>query len=347
VSGPVTIAVDANGADLGAAEVARGAALAAASGHLRVLLFAPAASTGEPAPGVEVVDAPMSVAKDPDPARAVRRHRDASINQAVAAVAEGRADAYVSGGSTGAALAAGLFQIKRGRGVHRPALAAMVPVPGAPFLLLDAGANSEVRSEHLVQFAHMGSAFMEAVMGVARPRVALLSNGTEPERGREEVVAAHAALAGAPALNFVGNREGFAIGTGEMDVLVADGFTGNVALKVMEGTSAALLSAVRSVATASPRARAGGLLLRPGLRELRDEIDPQAQGGAFLLGLRRLGVVSHGSFGARGWARAIELAARGVREDVGGRTHARLEAAGALRRSAEPSAPADTVPAEQ
>src|ERR687894_131522 len=119
---------------------------------------------------------------DPDPARAVRSTPDASIVQAVEAVASGRADALVSGGSTGAALAAALFRFKRARGVHRPALAIVVPVPGAPFLLLDCGANVSVRPEHLVQFAHMGAAFMEAVLGVARPRVALLANGEEPTK---------------------------------------------------------------------------------------------------------------------------------------------------------------------
>jgi glycerol-3-phosphate acyltransferase PlsX len=336
----VTVAVDANGADLGPAEVARGAALAAAGGT-RVLLFGPATEVG-PAPGVEVVDAPVSIAKAPDPARAVRTHPDASIVRAVHAVADGRADALVSGGSTGAALAAALFGVKRARGIHRPALAIVVPVPGAPFLLLDAGANVEVRPEHLVQFAHMGAAFMEAVMGVERPRVALLSNGEEPSKGPEDVVAAHAALAARPgALNFVGNVEGFAVGTGTADVIVADGFTGNVALKVMEGASAALLGAVREAATSSVRSRLGGLLLRPALRGLRDQLDPEEAGGAVLLGLRRLGVVPHGSFGARGFARAIEVAARGVRHDVAGRTHERLAAAGVLRRASEAAA---TVP---
>jgi phosphate acyltransferase len=205
-------------------------------------------------------------------------------------------------------------------------------VPKAPFLLLDAGANVEVRPEHLVQFAHMGAAFMEAVMGVERPRVALLSNGEEATKGVETVVAAHAALRDRPGeLNFVGNVEGFAIGTGAADVIVADGFAGNVTLKVMEGTSAALLGAVRAAALSSTRAKLGGLLLKPALRSLRDEIDPEEQGGAVLLGLRKLGVVPHGSFGARGFARAIEVAARGVRLDVAGRTHDRLAGAGALR----------------
>jgi glycerol-3-phosphate acyltransferase PlsX len=348
----VTVALDANGADAGPGEVLRGAVAAVeADPDLRVIVFGPAAELAAPAsPGadrVEVVDAPVSIAKDPDPARAVRATPEASIVQAAKALAEGRADALVSGGSTGAALAAGLFHVKRARGIHRPALAILVPVPGSPFLLLDAGANVDVRPEHLVQFAHMGSAFMQAVGGVERPRVALLSNGAEPQKGTDDVVAAHAALAAAPAgLNFTGNVEGFAIGSGEADVIVADGFTGNVALKVMEGTSKALLGAVRSAATASPRSKAGGLLLRPSLRGLRDELDPEAQGGAVLLGLRGLVVVPHGSFGRRGFAAAIAVAARGVRMDLVERTHAELERAGALRRAPLASAPAATVSGE-
>jgi len=328
----LTIALDANGADAGPAEVARGAQLAASRVTVRVLVFGPVAEMGAAdAPGVEIVDAPLSVAKAGDPARAVRAAPQSSIVQAARAVADGTADALVSGGSTGAALAAGLFHVKRARGVHRPALAVLVPVHGRPFLLLDCGANVEVRPEHLVQFAHMGAAFMEVVIGLERPRVALLSNGVEATKGTEDVQAAHAALADAAGLRFTGNVEGFAVGTGEADVIVTDGFTGNVFLKVMEGTADALLRAVRESATASTRAKAGGLLLRPALRRLRDEIDPEAQGGAFLLGLRRLGVVPHGSFGANGIARAIELAARGVRADVVGRTHERLAAAGALK----------------
>src|ERR671911_1808927 len=339
----VTVAVDANGADLGPSEVARGAALAAERG-IDVILFGPAAELS--GASVEVVEAPVSIAKAADPARAVRSTPEASIVQAIEAVAGGRAHALVSGGSTGAALAASLFRFKRARGVHRPALAIVVPVPKAPFLLLDAGANVEVRPEHLVQFAHMGAAFMEVVMGVERPRVALLSNGEEPSKGPEDVVAAHAALSENPgAIDFVGNVEGFAIGKGVCDVLVADGFAGNVALKVMEGTSDVLLRSVRDAAMASLRSKLGGMLLRPALRGLRDEIDPEAHGGALLLGLRHLGVVPHGSFGARGFASAIEVAARGVRDDVLGRTHERLAQAGALR-PGEPSAAAATGPHE-
>jgi phosphate acyltransferase len=345
VPDPITVAVDANGADLGPAEVARGAAEAVRSG-IRVLLFAPAAEVGSLPGGVEVVDSPVSLAKAPDPARAVRSTPEASIVRAVAAVTEGRADALVSGGSTGPALAASLFGFKRQRGVHRPALALVLPRPRAPFLLLDAGANVEVRPEHLVQFAHMGAAFMEVVMGVPRPRVALLSNGEESGKGTRDIVLAHQLLSDAAGagLNFIGNVEGFAIGTDTVDVIVADGFAGNVALKVMEGTMAALTAAIREAATSTPRAKLGGLLLRPALRRLRDDLDPEAVGGAVLLGLRHLAVVPHGSFGARGFARAIAVAARGVEEDLLGRTNAHLATAGALRRApAEVSEAAATV----
>lgn len=345
----VTVAVDCGGADLGPAEVAAGAAIAAGEG-VRVRLFGDAAQIGPVADGVEVVDAPLSIAKHEDPARAARSMPEASVVQAARAVAAGEADAFVSGGSTGAALAAGLFEIKRARGIYRPALATPVPIPGAPITLLDVGANSEVRSEHLVQFAFMGAALATTVLGVERPRVGLLSNGEEAGKGTEVVIEAHAALreraAGSPALEFVGNVEGTDVASGVADVIVTDGFTGNVTLKVMEGISQAILGAVRERATSSPRAKAGGVLLRPALRRFRDEIDPEGPGGAYLLGLRRLGVVPHGRFTRYGISQAILLAARGVSGDVVGRTHSALEQAGALkaRPPAATSGPASSVP---
>jgi phosphate acyltransferase len=329
----VTVAVDAGGADLGPAEVAAGAARAAAAGS-GVLLFGPAGEIGQLPSGVEVVDAPMSIAKAADPAFAVRSTPDASIVQAARAVAEGQADALVSGGSTGAALAAGLFNLRRDRGIFRPALALPVPMPGAqPVLLLDVGANVSCRPEHLVQFAHMGAAFAQAVMGIADPRVALLSNGEEPAKGTPELVAVHEQLAGTggTGLNFVGNVEGTHLTDGVADVVVMDGFTGNITLKLIEGVSGRTMRAIRDAAMGSPRAKLGGWLLAPAVRRLREEIDPESTGGAYMLGLRRLGVVAHGRFTRRGFARAIEVAARGVQEDVIGRTRTALEQAGALR----------------
>jgi glycerol-3-phosphate acyltransferase PlsX len=327
------IAVDVNGADDPAA-AAQGVLAAAGSGTSVLLFGDPAVTRAAAHERVETVDAPRSIAKDPDPARAVRANPEASVVLAARAVADGRADALVSGGSTGAALAAGLFNVKRAKGVHRPALAIPVPIPGAPVTLLDVGANDVCRAEHLVQFASMGAALASTVLGVTRPRVGILSNGTEPSKGREEHIEAHARLAAQPtaAYEFVGNIEGFSITDGVADVIVTDGFTGNVALKIMEGVSKGMIGFVRDAAMSSARAKAGGVLLRPALRGLRDELDPEEQGGAYLLGLRRLGVVPHGSFGAAGWQRAIERAALGVREDLTGRTYAALDAAGALRR---------------
>lgn len=334
----VTVAVDANGADLGPEEVARGAAKALRSG-VRILLFGPLDRLGNQPPGIEVVDAPVSVAKAADPATAVRDQSDASIVQVCRAVARGEADAFVAGGSTGTALAAGLFEIKRARGIFRPALALLMPVPDDPYLLLDVGANVTVRPEHLVQFAHMGGAFMEAVRGVRKPRVGLLSNGEEATKGTEVLLEARAALEANPGnLDFIGYVEGFAVGGGQANVIVTDGFTGNVALKVAEGTSTALLQAVKAAAQSNSQSRLGGLLLRSALRSFVKHIDPEEQGGAVLLGLRKLGVVPHGSFGARGIERAIDVAVRGVRDDVVGRTEDCLRAAQALRAPAQASA---------
>jgi glycerol-3-phosphate acyltransferase PlsX len=327
----VTVAVDAGGADLGAAEVAAGAATAAQRG-IRVLLFGDAAAIGAVPAGVELIDAPVSIAKAADPAYAVRSTPEASIVQAAKAVAEGRAEALVSGGSTGSALAAGLFNLRRDRGIYRPALALPVPMPAAPpVLLLDVGANVSCRPEHLVQFAHMGSAFASAVMGVADPRVALLSNGEEPQKGTPELIEVHTELAGADGLNFVGNVEGTQLTAGIADVIVMDGFVGNITLKLIEGVSSRTMRAVRDAAMSSWRAKLGGLLLKPAVSELRDRIDPETTGGAYMLGLRQVGVVAHGRFTRRGFARAIEVAARGVEEDVVGKTRAALEAAGALK----------------
>jgi glycerol-3-phosphate acyltransferase PlsX len=333
----VTVAVDCNGADLGPGEVAAGAAIAARRGA-RVILFGPAAELGELPPGVQLVDAPMSIAKSADPASAVRATPEASIVQATRAVAQGDAQALVCAGGTGAALAAGTFNIKRAPGIYRPALAIPLPVPDRPVTLLDVGANAECRREHLVQFAFMGAALAQSVLAIARPRVGLLSNGEEPERGSTLLREVHAELLertsdGAAPFAFVGNVEGGDVVGGIADVIVTDGLTGNIALKLTEGVSKLMLGAVRDAAMSSARGRVGGMLLRGALRGFREELDPEAQGGAYLLGLRRLGVVPHGSFTREGFAQAILRAERGAHEDLVGRTHRALEQAGALRQA--------------
>lgn len=333
------IALDANGADRGPATVAEGARLSG----VPVTLFGPAAELAavEGTPGLGLVDAPVAIGHDEEPALAVRATPDASIVQAAGAVAEGRAEALVSAGPTGATLAACVLHLRRLRGVHRPAVAALVPLPGRPLLFLDAGANVEVRPEHLVQFAHMGSAFMEAVQGIERPRVGLLSVGEEPGKGTPDVVEAHERLAASAAgggLRFIGNVEGSDVPAGVADVVVSDGFTGNVVLKLMEGTARTVTAAIRDAVRSGALSSLGGLLIRGRLQRLRRELDPNTTGGAILLGVRGVAVIAHGGATAEGIGNAVRLARRAVDERVVERTAAALEAGGALR-----SAPAASV----
>lgn len=198
-------------------------------------------------------------------------------------------------------------------------------------LFLDVGANTEVRPQHLIQFAYLGAAFSEAALGVARPRIALLSVGEEQKKGNPNVVEAHSALAAQDAIDFVGNVEGRDLLSGEADVIVTDGFTGNVTLKTLEGTARAVAGAVGDAARSGPLAAAGGLLLRPALGGLRRQMDPDAVGGAVLLGLRGVAVVAHGSSSPEGIANAIRMADRAARERAVERTAESLRASGATR----------------
>jgi glycerol-3-phosphate acyltransferase PlsX len=344
---PVTVAVDATGADLGPAEVAKGAAQAA-HGGLKVLLFGPAAPLEEalsefPSAAVEVVDAPVSIAKAADPARAVRQHPHASIVQAVRAVKDGDAQAFVAAGATGAALAAGMSLLGRADGIRRPAIAAQIPMPEKAVTLLDMGANVSVRPEHLEQFAFMGRAFSQTVVGIEHPRVALLSNGEEANRGTDLVREVHQRLSNHAGLGFIGNIDGASIPAGVADVVVTDGFIGNIALKAMEGVSTELFHLIRGTIEASNRGKAGGLLLRGPLRGLRDLLDPELQGGAYLLGLSALGVIAHGRFTELGFKHAVARAGRAVEADLLGLTLKSLQSAGALHVRRKRSAQADTV----
>jgi glycerol-3-phosphate acyltransferase PlsX len=182
-------------------------------------------------------------------------------------------------------------------------------------VLIDAGANADARPEHLLQFAHMGSVFAEEILGVEEPRVRLLSIGEEPEKGNQLTLDAHALLA-ADDLPFDGNTEGRTLLAGEADVVVCDGFTGNVALKTLEGTIRVILGALREEAEASLRGKFGGALLRPAVQGLRTRLDPEEYGGGYLLGLRGLVVISHGSSSRRAIANAIRMAARGVDHEI-------------------------------
>jgi glycerol-3-phosphate acyltransferase PlsX len=327
----VTVALDGFGVERGFEVLAEGARMAAADG-VRLRVFGPAEelSSLDGAARVEVVATDEWIANEDDPVPAARERKGASVVRAAADVAAGNADAMVSAGSTGATMAAATFGLRRLKGVQRPALAVQLPVPGKAVLFLDVGANVEVRPQHLVQFAFLGAAFSEAVLGVERPRVGLLSVGEEAGKGRDQVLAANAMLAAA-SIEFVGNVEGRDLPGGVADVVVTDGFTGNVALKLMEGTAKAVTAAIRDAARSNPIAALGGVMMRPALGGLRRELHPDTTGGAILLGLRGIAVVGHGSSGAEGIANAIRLAARCVEVDAVRRTATRLREAGAVR----------------
>lgn len=326
-----TVALDGFGAELGFDVLAEGARLAAAEG-IGLRVFGPPKELGlDGTDGIEVVPTEERIGNEEDPVAAVRTKKGASVVRAVADVAEGRADAVVSPGSTGATMAAATFGLRRLKGVQRPALAVQLPVPGQRVLFLDVGANVEVRAQHLVQFAYLGAAFSEAVLGVERPRVGLLSVGEESGKGRPEVAEANAILSRGEGVDFVGNVEGRDLPGGTADVVVTDGFTGNVSLKLMEGTAKAVAGAIGEAARSNPLSALGGLLMRPALGGLRRELAPDTTGGAILLGLRGVAVVGHGSSGAEGIANAVRLAARCVEVDAVGRTAALLRDSGAGR----------------
>jgi glycerol-3-phosphate acyltransferase PlsX len=245
-----------------------------------------------------------------------------------------------------------LIHVKRLPGVYRPALAVLLPVPGRSVLLLDVGANVEVRPEHLVQFAFMGAAFSEAVLGVSRPHVGLLSVGEESAKGTPDVVAAHERLSELEdtPFEFAGNVEGFDLAAGAADVVVTDGFTGNVALKVAEGTAKTVVGAIREAIRSGTISKLGGLLVKRRLGVLRETLSPDTVGGAYLLGLKGLVVVCHGSSSARAIASAIDLAERGAEQRVVARITAALTSAGVTRGPASPddaSSPVARAPEEQ
>jgi glycerol-3-phosphate acyltransferase PlsX len=316
---PVRVAVDAMGSDRGPVEVVTGATRARSPELVPVVVGPRDLETN----GLELIEAPDVIEMDEKPTEAVRRKPESSLVLACRAVREGRADAVVSPGNTGAMLAASLLYIRRLEGVLRPAIAVVIPARSGPNVLVDAGANAEARAEHLAQFAQMGLILSEEVLEVRRPEVRLLSIGEEAEKGNQLALEAHALLA-EQVSEFAGNTEGRdLLGTGGQ-VVVTDGFTGNVTLKVVEGTVKTLLDGLRSEITATGRGKLGGLLIRPATKRLRDRLDPDTYGGAYLLGLRGLVVIAHGNSSSRAIENAVRLAARGVEHDVVGRLAQRL-----------------------
>jgi phosphate acyltransferase len=306
------VAVDALGGDNAPRDVVLGA-LDAASGGIEVVLYGPAGLDTQGLPFVQTTGAIEMADK---PAEAVRAKPDSSLVASVRSVADGHADAVVSAGNTGAMLTAGLLHLRRLSGVMRPAIAVPIPTRRGPSVLIDAGANADNRPEHLHQFAHMGAVFSRELLDVRDPEVRLLSIGEEDEKGNQLTLEAHRLLRDDDRLNFRGNAESRDLLRGASDVVVTDGFTGNIALKLLEGTIRELLDALRGEIAATTRGKLGGLLIRPAARRLRARLDPDTYGGAYLLGLRGLAVIAHGDSSRTAIANAIRLAARGAEHRV-------------------------------
>jgi glycerol-3-phosphate acyltransferase PlsX len=312
---PITLAVDAVGGDLAPDAVLEGvtAALAADPG-LSVLLVGPSGVVTAYADAHEHVEAVTTtevIGMDEHAAGAVRAKRDSSIVVGCRLVTEGRADGFFSAGNTGAMMAASTLVIGRIKGVQRPAIAAVLPTAGPPCVLLDVGANADCKPEHLAQFAHMGAAYARTALGVAEPRIGLLNIGEEETKGSQLAQDAHVLLRAVP--GFIGNVEGRDIPAGGADVIVTDGFTGNVALKLMEGMSKQLLGQFKTAMLSSPVNKVAAAVLKPSLDALRDRLDPDSHGAAPLLGIDGLSLIGHGSSGPKAVASALRVGAIAVR----------------------------------
>ncbi|HSL27096.1 MAG TPA: phosphate acyltransferase PlsX [Acidimicrobiia bacterium] len=318
----IPIALDAMGGDKAPVETVAGAVQASAEGVEVVLvgdrtLLKP--QLQELGADLEIVHAAQTIGMGDDPAAALRDKPDSSISVAARLVKEGRAGAMVSAGSTGAAMAAAAILIGRAKGVIRPTIASVIPTPGTSTLVLDSGANPEVKPEHLVQFALMGTVAAEVFFGMTNPRVGLLNIGEEKGKGRSLEKEAYELLA-QTSINFIGNVEGRDLATGRADVWVTDGFVGNVLLKVTEGVAAMVLD----LATESLAGKTKRSTVVDALAPLRRRLDYEHTGGAHLLGVNGVVVISHGSSGRTAIANALRMAHDGMERDLVGRMTSRL-----------------------
>ena len=308
------IAVDAMGGDRAPDEILAGAHEAARLG-LPIVLVGPPDLPG--CGDLPLIPASEVIAMDDDPGKSVRTKKDSTLVRAAEAVRDGRASAMVSAGNTGATMASALLRMGRIKGVNRPAIATPIPVPGgSPTVLIDAGANAEVQAEWLVQFAQMGSIYSRHRFGVATPRVGLLSIGEEPGKGDTLRKEAYELLSRAGGINFIGNVEGRDVMTDDVDVVVTDGFTGNVVLKTLEGGMRTLVRALVAAFGSKPEYKPHADVLLPALLPLYEAVDPDTTGGAVLLGVDGVCIISHGSSSARAIVNAIKVAADMVEHGI-------------------------------
>ncbi|OPZ68172.1 MAG: Phosphate acyltransferase [Firmicutes bacterium ADurb.Bin467] len=311
------IALDAMGGDNAPSAVVEGAKLARqAFSDVRILLYGPEEVLKplvEGEDGIEVVHAPDVIGMHDAPMLAVRKMTESSMVKAVMAVRAGEADAVVSAGSTGALLAGGMLRIGRISGIERPALAPVIPGRKKPFLLIDCGANVDCQPKYLQQFGLMGSVYMESVLGVKDPEVGLVNIGSEAEKGDRLTKEAFELMSAQTSYRFVGNAEARDVPNGDFDVVVADGFVGNVILKITEGVAKLILGMLKDSVRTSRRTKVGALLMKPALYRLRDSMDYTSYGGAPLLGVNGAVVKAHGSSDAKAILNAVRQA-RGMLE---------------------------------
>lgn len=316
----VRVAVDAAGGDRAPDEVVKGA-VDAAGPQLEVVLVGDEprvrALLPDGAPHISVVHAPDVIGYSEEPAAAARARTESSIVVGLQMVRRGEAHAFVSAGNTGAVVAASVLYVRRIPGVKRPAICTIMPAMPAPVAFVDVGANAEVRAEFLRQFAIMGQAFAREVMSIPEPTIGLLSIGEEPTKGTPDVIEAHRLIAADERIpHFYGNVEGRDIMNRLIDVIVTDGFTGNVCLKTIEGSARAILGALKATIMVNLRTKLGGLLLQKELHVLKDALNPEEFGGALLVGMNAPVVIAHGNSRARGIAQAIRMGRRGAVSDL-------------------------------
>jgi len=319
------IAVDTMGGDHAPREIVRGAVEASrAWPELEIVLLGDeaavrrelSANRASVSERLRIVHTTQTIEMGEPPAHAVRTKRDSSIVRGMEMLRHKEADAFLSAGSTGAMVAAALLFVGRVRYLKRPAIGTILPTPTKPFLLLDMGATVDCTARELEQFAVMGSVFSSAVMGLREPSVGLLSIGTEEEKGNAVTKEAHELLKRNPFVNFRGNVEGHDLFKGEMDVCVADGFVGNVVLKTVESEARAISTLLRRALTRNPVRLIGALLIRGGVRSLKEVMDPEIYGGAPLLGVNGNVIITHGASTHKAIYHAIRVSAECVRQEV-------------------------------
>lgn len=259
---------------------------------------------------IDILDAREVISLNESPVMAIRRKKDSSLRRAMDLVKEGKAQAVVSAGSTGALLAGGLLVIGRVKGVDRAALAALMPGKNGHFMIIDLGANAEVKPQNLVEFAKMGTVYFQAIQGVESPQVGLVNIGAEEEKGNELTKAAYQLLKEESGIRFIGNVEPREVSDGDVEILVCDGFTGNVILKMYEGVVKNLMAMIKEAMMSTTRGKLGGLLVKPSLKAFMKNHDYKEEGGACLLGVDGIVVKAHGTSDARAFMNAIRQGKR-------------------------------------